>query len=236
MDWIADERWTPGPASPRASAGVIDVWRVDLVAASDGLVELLCAEERERARRIVPDRPRTLWPRSRGVLRALLARYLDEDARSLRFESAPRGKPALSGRAGQGPDLRFNLAHSRAQALVAVTAGREVGVDIECAPHRGARHRHELGLAASRFGYRHARRLRELEPDGRSREFLRAWCAHEATLKCVGVGLACAQLAPELAAAEALWTAPLDVGPGAAAAVVVEGHEPLELRCFQWPE
>jgi 4'-phosphopantetheinyl transferase len=238
MDGMAlaiGERWSPGPAKPRASTGRVDVWRADLAAAPDALAELLCAEERARARRIVPGPARTLWPRSRGILRALLARYLDDDPRSLRFARGPRGKPALLRKSGQEPDLRFNLSHSGAQMLVAVTAGHEIGVDIERATRRGARGRHELALAARRFGSEQARRLRELEPDARTREFLRAWSAHEAMLKCLGSGLSCAQSPVSPASATELWSAPLDMGSGSAAAVAVEGHEQRELRCFQWP-
>ncbi len=235
MRRISDERWRPGPLRPRASAGRVDVWRADLAAAPDGLAALLCAEEQARARRIVPDRPRTFWPRSRGMLRALLARYLEEDPRGLRFECGPRGKPRLCRRAGLEPDLRFNLSHSGARMLVAVTAGHEIGVDIECALQRGARSRHERALAARRFGPEQARRLGELEPDARTREFLRAWSAHEATLKCLGSGLACARSEGSPDSAKGFWTALLGAGPRAAAAVAVEGREQRELRCFQWP-
>ena len=66
-----------------------------------------------RAARILSERNRTLWIRSRGVLRALLGRYLERDPRELRFVLGPHGKPAL-GREGMdaGEDLRFNLSHS----------------------------------------------------------------------------------------------------------------------------
>ncbi len=234
MDLTAAQRWSPGPTSPRVRGGVVDVWRADLDAAPDGVAELLCAEERARARRIVPDRPRTIWPRSRGMLRALLARYLDEDPRGLRFERGPLGKPALRPPAGRKPDLRFNLSHSGAHALVAVTAGREVGVDIQCVARRGARRKHELAIAARLFGPEQARRLGELGPDARTRQFLRAWSAHEAALKCAGAGLAGASGPARRDPQSGLWTAALDVGARAAASVATEGREQHELRCFQW--
>jgi len=146
MNATAGTRWDRAPASPRASAGVVDVWRADL-AAADGLAELLCAQERARAERLLRA---TLWARSRGMLRALLGRYLDRDPRGLRFELGPQGKPALRGRAGRARQLRFNLSHSGELALVAVTAGREVGVDVECAPR--ARRVHELAIVARVLG------------------------------------------------------------------------------------
>jgi phosphopantetheinyl transferase len=176
------------------------VWRADLAAVGDELEDLLCAEERERAARIVPERNRVLWARSRGVLRALLARYLDRDPRELRFVLGPHGKPALYGGAGSKTDLRFNLSHSGGLALVAVSTGREVGVDIEC-----ARERHTA-------------------------EFLRAWVAHEAAVKCHGSGLTTPRGDSPVTD---LWMAELDAGPEAAAAVAVDVGR-CELRCYPW--
>jgi phosphopantetheinyl transferase len=188
---------------------VVDVWRADLAATPEELGELLCAEERERAAQIVQERDRVLWARSRGVLRALLGRYLDRDPRMLRFVLGPHGKPALlpegpTPGADLGPtpaaDLRFNLSHSGTIALYAVTAGREVGVDIECARERY------------------------------TAEFLRAWVAREATVKCRGSGL----LTPrgDLPAVES-WTAEPDVGSQAASAVAVEGRR-CKLDYWEW--
>lgn len=203
MPATTDCRWTPAPPHPRARKGIVHVWRADLVAVGDTLEDLLCADELARAARIVPERNRVLWARSRGVLRALLARYLDRDPLELRFVLGPHGKPALS---PEGPapamDLRFNLSHSGGLALVAVSAGREVGVDIESARERY------------------------------TAEFLRAWVAHEAAVKCHGGGLTTPR---GDSPATDLWIAELDAGPQAAAAVAVavDGGR-CELRCYPW--
>jgi phosphopantetheinyl transferase len=202
MPATTDCCWTPAPPHPRARKGSIHVWRADLIAVGDELEDLLCADELARAARIVPERNRVLWARSRGVLRALLARYLDRDPRELRFVLGPHGKPALYGGAGSKTDLRFNLSHSGGLALVAVTAGREVGVDIECARERY------------------------------TAEFLRAWVAREAAVKCLGTGLALTQVAPDTDPTAGLWSAELPIDPGATAAIAVEGGEKCELRCW----
>jgi 4'-phosphopantetheinyl transferase len=194
----------------RACAGAVDVWHVDLDTAAEGLEELLSAVEQARAERIVRERSRLRWARSRGVLRALLGRYLKRDPRELRFAPGPYGKPALGGPGGRAPDLRFNLSHSGERMLVAVTVGREVGVDIECA---------RVGLTA---------------------EFLRAWTVREATVKCLGTGLGSGAVVAEDDSATGgrtagLWTAELDAGPRAAAAVASEGGQERELRRRDWP-
>jgi 4'-phosphopantetheinyl transferase len=253
--------WATSTAPVRASADAIDVWRADLTRVEDGLAELLCAEERERARQIRDVHRRRLWMRSRGVLRALLARYLDGDPRALRFALGPHGKPALRGgpgsslpphgkpaplggpssgvdphdkptlhgrsAPGDGVDLRFNLSHSGAIALYAVTARHAVGVDVELPRSRQI---DEPAIAERVLGARQARRLADLDPQARTREFLRAWVAHEAAAKCRGTGLGTSPT--DLAAAD-LWTAELDVGPDAAAAVAAEGGR-YELRCWEW--
>jgi 4'-phosphopantetheinyl transferase len=195
-----DGRWTSAPPSPRATPGVVHVWRADLAATADGLVDLLCDEERARMERIVSERDRVLWARARAVLRALLGRYLVSDPRELRFALGAHGKPMLETHRPDAVDLQFNLSHSGELALYAVTAGREVGVDIERARERY------------------------------TAEFLRAWVTHEAAVKCRGAGLATPL--GRFPAAD-VWTAALDVGPQAAAAVATEGG-PCELRCWEW--
>jgi 4'-phosphopantetheinyl transferase len=220
---------------------VVDVWRADLAAASDELGELLCAEERERAARIVRERDRVLWARSRGVLRALLGRYLDRDPRALRFAVGAHGKPMLQipgGTPTSGPtpagtlktdgvaDLRFNMSHSGELALYAVTAKHAVGIDVEVA----RRQINELAIVARVLGRDQARRLASLDAEARTQEFLRAWATNEAAVKCRGTGLAAP---PQGSPTADLWTTELDVGPHAAAAVAVEG-ERRELRCWQW--
>jgi 4'-phosphopantetheinyl transferase len=221
-------RWGP----VRATEGSVHVWRADLAAAEDELGELLCAEEHERARRIRDAHKRRLWMRSRGVLRALLARYVDGDPRALRFASGPHGKPALrdgsgSG-SGDGADLHFNLSHAGTIALYAVTARRAVGIDVELPRPRRI---DELAIAERVLGREQARRLADLDPQARTREFLRAWVTHEAIVKCRGTGLG----APLEDAADDPWTAELDIGPRAAAAVAGAGGR-CELRHFAWPD
>lgn len=197
--------------------GVVDVWRVDVDGTPDTLRELLCAQEQARAARIVHERDRVRWARSRGMLRLLLARYLDADPRELRFELGAHGKPALEG----GADLRFNLSHSGELLLVAVATGMEVGVDVEVAPERGRGEIDEPAIAARVLGGAQAQRLAELDGEERTREFLRAWTMREAEVKCLGTGLTSMPVEDQ-APAGGLWSTELDVGPRASAALAVE--------------
>ena len=61
-----------------------------------------------------------------GLLRRILADCLSTDPSELRFNRNAQGKPFL-----EDGKLDFNVSHSRDRLLIAVTAGRAVGVDIE---------------------------------------------------------------------------------------------------------
>jgi hypothetical protein len=80
-------------------------------------------------------------------------------------------------------------------------------VDVELARER----RTDLGRVAARaFGAAEADRLRSLAPGESERELLRLWTMREARIKCLGA---------EPPAGAALWTAPLELGRAAAAAL-----------------
>jgi 4'-phosphopantetheinyl transferase len=208
------------------------VWRVDLARVTDDLLELLSASERARAGRMARVEDRALRARSRGVLRALLGRYLHTDPRTLSLATDDRGKPTLDPDRARteceaaSTQLCFNLSHSGTTALYAFTTSGPVGIDVEVA----RRPIDTVAIAARAFGPAEARRLRELDPEARKREFLRAWVRHEAALKCVGLGLGGSA---EEHAESAPWIAELEMGARAAAAVAVSAL-PSEVRCWDW--
>jgi 4'-phosphopantetheinyl transferase len=119
-----------------------------------------------------------------GILRDILARYLDQKPQELRFRHGPSGKPFLDAD-GRAHHLHFNLSHSHEFALYAVAYDLEVGIDVE---------RLEPNLAdeeiAKRFFSRqqlddlHARPAALL-----TRTFFELWTAQEAYLKARGEGL-----------------------------------------------
>jgi 4'-phosphopantetheinyl transferase len=198
------------------------VWRADLEAVEEGLSELLDDGERQRAARMLRGSDRLLWTRARGVLRALLGRYLGTDPRTLRFATGAHGKPELRG----ASRLSFNLSHSGRLALYAVTDTGAVGIDVEIA--RGSLD--VLALAARAFGAPQAELLADVEPRLREREFLRQWTRHEAALKCRGTGIGTKHADAQL---QGLWINGLELGARASGAVAVEGHV-RELRCWEW--
>jgi 4'-phosphopantetheinyl transferase len=211
--------WPPGPRRPAAPSGEVHVWRTELGRGVWPSHELLPPQERERAERMPRPLFRDRWVASRWALRGVLGRYLGEDPATVSLRLGERGKPAL---AEPTATLRFNLSHSGALALIAVTEGREVGVDVEeVDPGRDV-----VGLAERGLDPAAAATVRAAEPEARVATFHQAWARREAAVKCLGSGLG-APLPPDPVA-----VSDFDAGPGYAAALAVEGPEALPHRCF----
>jgi 4'-phosphopantetheinyl transferase len=192
----------------RLAQGQAEVWVVRLDELPGNLLPAPTPEESARAERFVNDTLRRRYLRSHGALRAMLARYTDAP---LHFATTEHGKPFLPA----VPKLCFNLSHSHERALVAVTLGAEIGVDVEhyrpmadCA-----------AVAARFFPPGDAAAFARLPEAERERDFFRRWTRIEAVLKARGVGLYGVGEEP---AGE--WSVEeLDAGAEYAAAVAVAG-------------
>jgi 4'-phosphopantetheinyl transferase len=157
--------------------------------------------------------------REGGVLREVLGCYLGEEPAEIELQMGEHGKPAL---ADSSSPLRFNLSHSGGLALVAVTHGREVGIDVErIRPRRGLPKLAERALDPSA-----AAAVRATLPAERSAAFHQAWTRREAIAKCLGTGLGTPL------PSTAVTAATLDVGPGYAASLAVTEDEVPSLQFF----
>src|SRR5437868_2422860 len=110
----------------------VHVWRAQLgqpPSKVTGFFRTLAPDEKAKAARFYFEKDREHFIVARGVLRAILSRYLKGTPDELRFGYSPYGKPFLVG--DSGGDLRFNVSHSDGVGLFAVTRGRELGIDIE---------------------------------------------------------------------------------------------------------
>jgi 4'-phosphopantetheinyl transferase len=239
--------WEPAAAPPALGEDDIHVWRVSLDRSEEcrnKLARLLSPDEEQRARRSYFPRDRDRFVVCRGVLRILLGKYLAHDPQQLCFACGPHGKPTLAGDAANG--LRFNVSHSEGLALIAVSRGREVGVDLErVCPEMATEE-----IASRFFAPREVRALRALPPRLRPAAFFRCWTRKEAYLKATGAGLTQAldrfdvTLQPgEPAAlladrddpgAVRRWSLEeITPGPGFVGALAVEGHS-WTLWCGDW--
>jgi 4'-phosphopantetheinyl transferase len=184
---IEEPQWHRSSPGELIHSNEVHVWRVflDLTAVQRGsLMRNLSADEVERATRFRFERDQQRFVVARGVLRELLGRYLGEDPHQLRFEYTSYGKPSLATNAG-ADTLRFNLSHSDAFALYAVTRGRNIGIDIErvrndCAVGQISRRFFSPGEISS---------LDMTHGDKRNEMFFQYWTRKEAFLKAIGKGI-----------------------------------------------
>jgi len=209
-----------------ASQSKIQVWigRLDLESARiAGLSGLLSEQERCRARRFYFSADSRSFTAAHAMLRFILGRALELAPARVNFEYGPFGKPFLLDTA-----LRFNAAHSGELALVAVTHGREVGVDIEQVRARPEMHR----IAERVFPRREFAELESAPAEAKTELFFQLWTRNEARLKASGLGLGGARHQ-----AEDCWSV-REICPeaGYAGAVAAERGFDLELRPFHWPD
>jgi 4'-phosphopantetheinyl transferase len=159
----------------------IDVWCIDLDAGHPGLetaTPVLSAEERDRAERLRAPLARRRFVVRHLALRVILAGYGRADPARLTYRAGPNGKPAIDA----GP--RFSLSHSGGLALCAVTADREVGIDVErlrAVPEAD-------DIVERLFSAPERRHYRLLKARAPGHAFLRLWTRKEALLKAEGVG------------------------------------------------
>jgi 4'-phosphopantetheinyl transferase len=194
--------WQAGADAAGLAPGEVRVWLVELDAGLDeGQVDsaepgpeldLLAADERERAARFVRARDRRRFVRCRAALREILGKILNESPGGLRFRASGHGKPELDCEgAGADPNdgralLRFNVSHSSELALVAVCRGREVGVDVEHVRPISEADR----IVASYFSPAEQGEFSVMADHAKSLAFVRGWTRKEAILKGLGIGLA----------------------------------------------
>ena len=179
--------WPEPPSQPELSRASIHVWRLRLDVGESRLekyVELLSADERQRAEAFHFVEHRQRYIASRGQLRMILTAYIGTDPRRHQFRYGVHGKPSLTS-LSLNQNIHFNVSKSHNLALVAVTEGREVGVDIEhLRPVTDAEQ-----IAQRFFSSRESCQLASFHVDRRNMAFLHIWTQKEAILKATGKGL-----------------------------------------------
>lgn len=245
---VRQEEWEPCLEAPRLGANEIHLWRVNLNQPAEvyrTCFGTLTPDERERAGRFCFDRHRRQFVIARGALRSVLSQYLDRPPSQLRFVYSSFGKPEVEGEEGRGR-LRFNLSHAEGVALIALTCGREVGVDVEVVREEFP----GMEIAEGYFSAREVETLRSLPEEARTAAFFLYWTRKEAYIKALGEGLShplrqfsvslgdgeSSVLAePEGVAPEAsVWTVKgLSVGGSHAAAVAFRAPV-TNFRFWQW--
>lgn len=182
-----DILWPLPPTEQSLAAIDAHVWAACLDLPAEPLARLgatLSNDERQRAARFHFDRHRNRFIAGRGILRSLLASYVDCLPDELQFSYCPNGKPALSGRFADSA-LNFNLAHSEGLALIAVTRCSTVGVDVE----KIRRVTDANELVERFFSPRENTLFQQLDDGEKKIAFFNLWTRKEAWLKATGEGI-----------------------------------------------
>ena len=177
----------PPPSSFQLAPDEVHIWcaGLDVSPETSGRLDAtLSADERARSARFQFERDRQRFIVARGVLRDLLGRYLEIEPGQIRFVYSSSGKPDL------GPEfagrVKFNLSHSAGVALIAISTGSDVGVDLEY-----IRAESDYADVARRFfSAAEVGDLAALPSRLYTEAFFSCWTKKEAYLKACGDGLA----------------------------------------------
>lgn len=171
--------WLPYPSYLDGHA--MDLWKVsiqDFLPAIDQLQIVLSAEEKTRVERYHQNKDKIRFTIGRGMLRFILAAYLNVSPSSLAFSKSQYNKPIL-----EGPDdLHFNASYAEDLILIGV-ANEPIGVDIEYI-NRSLNYKELVGEVFTQT----EKSLISSSLKGRE-EFFKLWTRKEALLKAVGRGL-----------------------------------------------
>lgn len=207
----------PGWSKPIALKDrAIHIWDFSLDG-SPSLIEhcrsWLSEDECGRAARFVHRRDHDRFVLAHGGLRAVLSRYLRIGPEGVELSRRQAGKPFVARDFRGQPAITFNMSHAHGRALIAVSQGQEVGVDLE---------RIRLDVEVEQLSKRffspseHVT-IMQLTQEQRATRFFRYWVAKEAVLKAQGIGL------------RALSQCEIHMGAdGAGAEVLVPAGSPLE--------
>jgi 4'-phosphopantetheinyl transferase len=209
------------------------------------LFELLSPDEQERANRFKVSAPREQFVISHALLRVALAGYLQMNPREIGFRTGAHGKPELVGTG----NLQFNLSHCDGAAVVAISRGRKVGIDVE----RIRDNLDPMELAERFFSPPETKWLRSRAPAERLPSFFVCWTGKEAYIKACGEGLSIPLASfgvlpaadgddlgldiygePERSKQWSIWQ--LNLEPGLRCALAVEdGHVTVRFGKWTWP-
>ncbi|MCX5838856.1 MAG: 4'-phosphopantetheinyl transferase superfamily protein [Deltaproteobacteria bacterium] len=227
--WFAFPGETGDPQKPASAGSVLD----------DG-------EEARMKRLHFPD-GRHLFGASHTLVRTALSCYGAIPPDAWRFVENAHGKPRIDPDFDSSP-LSFSLSHTKGLAVVAVTGGADVGVDVE----RADRVVNAARLSSRFFSPEEAAALQELSPERLRELFFLYWTLKESYIKARGLGLSLPldsfsfRLAGEIPFQIGFSGNDPD-GPGgwrfvllrpmpqyvAAAGVSFARPDPVRIRCFQ---
>lgn len=165
----------------------IHIWKVPLKfdkLDDKDLQRHLSKEEEEKSNKFLFRKDRKHYILTHGLLRIILARYLDQEPYQIHYTYSIYGKPGLKNNQDDRM-LSFNMSHSAGTAIYAVTRNRNIGIDIE----RIVKDFPCEEIAERFFSPREYNELLKVKAGFlRERAFFSCWTRKEAYIKARGVG------------------------------------------------
>ncbi len=160
----------------------VHVWRISVgqnLSLLDDFQAIMTPAEIARANRFYQSKDHNRFIISRGALRNILAKYLNQKPREIEFELGENDKPCIKNN-GQ-LNLNYNLSHSGDWILLAISS-HEVGADIEFVnPNFGYDEVLNDNFSTDEVSY-----IKEKESRAR---FFNLWTRKEALTKATAQGL-----------------------------------------------
>jgi 4'-phosphopantetheinyl transferase len=181
------------PMSPESLATGernIDIWLTyydEIVDAQqlDELRALLTPEEVSKEGRFLFTDDRKRYLVTRAMVRMLLSRYAPVEPARWEFSKNAYGRPWIANATDETRGLIFNISHTRGLIALAVTRGRELGVDVENVVARKA----PVDIAERFFSPVEVAELSCIPAERQQDRFFEYWTFKEAYIKARGMGL-----------------------------------------------
>ncbi len=145
------------------------------------ILQWLNVKEKARYERFRFEKDKRLFLLARGLLRYSLSGYLKILPEQIEFYENNFGKPFLK----HDSSLDFNLSHSGGVAVLAISKGGYIGVDIEQATSQRAHN----DIAANFFTPEECALIRQYPEERQHEVFFQLWTLKEAYIKARGKGL-----------------------------------------------
>ena len=142
---------------------------------------LLSEDERTRANKFKFYKDKRCYVVTKGALRLLSGKYLNKDAKEIKFEYEKYGKPKFKHKS----NLNFNVSHSGDLAIIGFVLDHTIGVDIEKIKNDFD----TFEIAANFFSKTEIASLRKIPKIEQHIAFYRCWTRKEAFIKGKGSGL-----------------------------------------------
>lgn len=186
MAKLSEPLWSSAPDRLFLTDGETHIWRAYLPDPKKLPLyrSLLSSDELARAERYHFANDKRKYILARGILRTLLAKYLNIEPAALHFAYGKQGKPTLELNQNR-INLQFNISHSGDIACYAFTLNEAIGIDIEFHNKNLA----YLDIAKRFFSSKEIEQLIQQPKLQQNSFFYSLWTCKEAYIKALGQGL-----------------------------------------------